>query len=355
VNTASRLPDVIVVGGGIIGGSIAWRLAQHGLRIVMFEAGAFGGEASSAGAGMLIPGGEIQERSLWSMRGIESRRLYPAFVSELQAEADLCIDYRECGAVELAADAAEADALRSRAVLQQDLGIRSSPTTLAEVRELAPALSPDVFQEARWYPDDALVNPVDVMQALRAALLRRNAVIHEHTPVTSVDVDLCAVEWNGGWMEAGWIVVAAGAWTSQLVRRVPEAIPVKGHLIGYDQEPGSLPPIVRHGHRYLLQRSNGFTIAGASVEHRGFDRSLDSTIVEKLHNTASRYLPGLLASPPSKAWTGLRPGVDAAEPQVRRIEGTDVWLAYGHYRNGILLAPVTAKLMAGSLLSQEVV
>lgn len=347
----SRLPDATIVGGGIIGCSIAWRLAQHGLHVLLLEAGALGGEASTAGAGMLVPGGEITERTLWSLRAVESRRLYPAFLEDLRGESGLAIDFRDCGALELAATPEETAALRDRAIAQRDLGIPSEPVSRDEALEMIPGLAAECCVSARFYPEDALVDPHDVLRALRAALARRGVAIREGTRAEEVDIDLASVKADGEWIETGWLILAAGAWTSQLVPEAPAARPVKGHLLGWRQQPGSLATIVRRDHLYLLQRSNGFTIAGATVEEAGFDKTVDPAIVADLHRRAARHLPRLYARPPDTAWTGLRPGIAAPGPFVQRIEGTDVWLAYGHYRNGILLAPVTAKLVAGEIVT----
>ena len=318
---------------------------------MVFDAGPLGGEASTAGAGMLVPGGEVTERTLWSLRALESRRLYPAFLEDLRHESGLPIDLRECGALELAASAEETAALRDKAMAQRDLGIPSEPVSREEALEMIPGLAAECCLHARFYPEDALVDPGGVMRALRAALERRGVEIREGVAIQEVDIDLASVKAGGDWFEAGWLVLAAGAWTSQLIPEAPRARPIKGHLLGWNHSPGSLATIVRHGHLYLLQRSNGFTLAGASVEDRGFDKSVDPGIVADLHARAARHLPRLYAPPPATAWTGLRPGVDAADPQVRRLDGTDVWLAYGHYRNGILLAPVTAKLLAGEIVT----
>jgi glycine oxidase len=122
---------------------------------------------------------------------------------------------------------------------------------------------------------------------------------------------------------------------------------VKGHLIGYRLRPGSIGPIVRRGHTYIFQRSNGFTIAGSTTEHAGFDRTVSQSTVRALHKRAHELIPSLLISSPDESWIGFRPGAD--EPHVGRFGDSRVWLAYGHYRNGILLAPITAQLIADEI------
>lgn len=340
-------PDVIIVGAGIIGSSIAWRLSQRGLSVALLDAGTMGGEASTAGAGMLAPGGEMMVRSTWSMRAVESLRSYPGFVAELREVSGVSIDYQACGAVELAATPDEWEQLLSRSRVQDELQIRPHPISSAEVATLIPGVNPRSFTSALFHPDDAYVDPTQVIQALQSVCARR-----EHCRVQGIDPESTAVVLDGERLSAGAIVVAAGAWSGALLSGVPDSFPVKGHLVGYPLTPGSLPVMIRHGHTYALQRANGFTIAGSTSENAGFDRTVDPQTVQEIHRRASHYLPGLLQEPPSVAWIGFRPATSAPDPVVRRLEGTHVWLAYGHYRNGILLAPVTAKLVADEIFGR---
>jgi glycine oxidase len=144
-------------------------------------------------------------------------------------------------------------------------------------------------------------------------------------------------------------VIAAGAWSSDLFPRLPRTFPVRGHLLGYQLTPGALDTILRHRNTYLVQRRSGFLVAGTSTEHVGFDRSIDENTVEDIHRRACDLLPALAAVRPDEQWIGFRPGIDASGPAVGRIAGTAVWTAFGHYRNGILLAPETARVIAESV------
>jgi len=300
-----------IAGGGIIGMSIAWRLAQRGLRVEVFDAGRIGGEASWAGAGMLAPGGEVASHSRLAQLAVESLKLYPAFIAELQAESGCSIDFQQCGAIELTSD-------DSRAQAQAALGIRSqrlSPTEL-------------------FYPDDASVDPRHVTHALRVACERRSVKIQENSPLTELD---------------GPAVLAAGAWSSQIQTPVPiePSLPIRGHLVSYRMAPGSVPKILRSGHTYILQRKSGLTIAGSVTERVGFDRSLNPEIVADIDRRARAILPELPA--PHESWLGFRPATESLEPQIGLLPGTEIFQAYGHYRNGILLAPITAQLAAAQL------
>ena len=335
--------DVIVVGGGIIGGSIAWRLAQAGAAVTLLDASVFG-EASWAGAGMLAPGGEFVSRSRWAEFALESRALYPAFVAELEGETGVGIDYRRCGAVEIARTEAEWQDLLARRAAQAELGIRAEVTV-----------------GGLYYPDDALVDPRDVTRALRCACEKRGVRINEQTRVMAVRVTAgrADVETSGGMLSGSAAVLAAGAWSGAIPVNgadgqiaIPATFPVRGHLLGYTLEPGSVGPILRHGHTYVMHRSSGFTIAGTSSEQVGFNRELDSQIVDDIHARAAELLPRLRSAPKPTAWLGFRPATDDLAPAIGRLGDTCLWLAYGHYRNGILLAPATAARVAGEMLAR---
>lgn len=149
------------------------------------------------------------------------------------------------------------------------------------------------------------------------------------------------------------VVIAAGAWSSELLSNldlhIPRTMPVRGHLIAYAGVPGMLGPILRHGHHYILQRSNGTVIAGSSTEHAGFSRHLDETLLLDLQTRAASLFPALAGLSPVERWNGFRPGIEAAGPLIGRIGQTNIWAAFGHYRNGILLAPETARMIADDI------
>jgi len=322
--------DVAIVGAGLIGTSIAWRLSQAGAQVTLFDAGTLGGEASSAGAGMLSPGGEFDRPSVWLDLGVESMRLYPTFVDELRSETNLAIDFRICGCVQLVTGDDERSLARSRAEFQSRAGIQVESTS-----------------EGLFYPEDGLVDPNDLLRALRCACETRKVRITEGHAVREIE--------SGDYRA---VVIAAGAWAGQIpisYKNQPVAlqgtIPIKGHLLGFQLAPETLGPMRRHGHTYVLQRSNGFTIAGSSEEQVGFDRNVNQAVCAGIHQRAAQLLPALKHAAPTKVWFGFRPYSPGSEgPHIGRVPETNVWLAYGHYRNGILLAPLTVQRVADGIL-----
>jgi glycine oxidase len=274
--------EVLIVGGGLIGSSIAWRLARKGACVVISDAEDLGGEASPAGAGMLSPRSESG-----SELGLESLRLYPAFVDQLTAETGIGVDFR------------------------------------------------------MFHPDEGIVDPGALLRALRCACESQGVRIVRERLTTVAPRDYTAV------------VIAAGAWSGQiLVQNVtlPPVVPIKGHLIGFQLEPGALGPTRRAGETYVLQRSSGFLIAGSNEQDIGFDRTVDAAICEDIHRRAARLFPPLENATPVKRWIGFRPRpVEGDAPYIGRVAGTNVWLAYGHFRNGILLTPVTSQRVADEI------
>jgi glycine oxidase len=348
-----RPADSVVVGAGIIGSSIAWRLAQAGLHVALLDAGRMGGEASWAAAGMLAPGGEIEEPSAWSSFGVENLAAYPEFVAELENVTGQTVDFQRLGALEIAMGETDWGDLLARAERQAKLGIRAARMSAQDVRREVPLLRPDLAG-ALFYGGDALVDPRGIMRALRIACCGRGVEIREGVRATEIRAEREGVQvfTDQGSLTAGCAVLAAGAWTSQIAVpgcELPRAFPVRGHLVAFALEGGSIGPILRSGHTYILQRAGGFTIAGTSSEHCGFDRSLDPSIISGIHERAAALVPSLMGLSFTESWLGFRPGIEGGGPVIGPVAGTSLWLAYGHYRNGVLMAPLTAARVAAQI------
>ncbi len=339
--------DVIIAGGGVIGASIAWQLARNRRRVLLLDAAKIGSEASSAAAGMLSPGGEFDQASPLLDFAIGSLAKYDDFIHALQTDSGLSVEFRRTSAVQIALTASEFESLSVRAASQRAAGIPSIVLTPGELRALVPLVRPGAVGAIR-YTGEAIVDPAGLMAALHAACLARGVIIQENSRVTSISassagVRVCLADRAAG---SSFAVIAAGAWSSGLnvlIDRQPYALarsfPMKGHLLGYRLPAGSLAATVRYDHTYVLQRADGFTIAGSSTEDAGYQRAIDPQIVSDVAARASALVPALSALQPESAWIGFRPAAGA--PRIGRVESSRLWLAYGHYRNGILLAPAT--------------
>ena len=339
-----------VVGAGIIGLAIAHRLAKAGRSVTIFDAGVAGSEASWAGAGMLAPGGEIDRGSHFAQLAIESRQLYPSFVHELESESGLPIDYQECGALDLAYSDEDWAELQTRLHAQAGFGLPFRLLNRKQIEAFWPRVRHEGLAGGLFYPGDAVVNPRELVSALKVICSRRGVVFRENSRVQTLEVSGSGVSVHAGNTidRFAAAVVCAGAWSDQIttsgVPPLPRSEPVKGHLIGYRQPQQTCNTILRHRHTYLLQRANGLLIAGASMEHAGFNPAVDPERVAELAGRASQILPHLAETSPTEVWTGFRPGSDKL--QLGRWHSPRLYLAYGHLRNGILLAPATAERIA---------
>ena len=341
---------IAVAGGGIIGLSIAWQLARTGWCVSLFERNHIGREASWAGAGMLSPGGEIEAPSWLGGLAIESRALYGDYVRDLENGSGLGIDYQECGGLDLAYSTAELETLEARASEQERAGIASKPVSCSHIRAFWPRARTEGLVGGRFYPNDAIVNPREVISALAASCRKLGVRIVQDREVALASCSRASIRVEAGGKADNFeaLVVAAGAWSDGIAVEgapaLPRCEPVRGHLIGYQQPAQTCTTIVRHGPLYLLQRANGLLIAGASVEHAGFDRSLRPDIAAELAARAALVFPHLSETTPSETWLGFRPESDTLH--MGSWHSDRLYLAYGHYRNGILLAPITARRIA---------
>ncbi len=355
--------DVAVIGGGVIGLAVAWRAAQRGLRVCVLERGPLGGGASHAAAGMLAPVTEadVRERALLEL-GLRSARLWPAFAAELGEASGTGADgigYRRCGALVVARDADEAQALERELGFRRELGLPVRRLRPSQARRLEPALAPTV-RLALEAPDDHAADPRALVAALGEAARRAGVVLRTGTEVERLRVSAGRATGaqlaGGAGVRARTIVIAAGAWSATLPGLPPEARvpvrPVKGQILRLRDPagPGLIERIVRFEGGYLVPRRDGRYVLGATVEERGFDTTVTAGGLYELLRDAGDLVPGIHELVVEETAAGLRPGTPDNAPVLGRaadVEGL-VW-ATGHHRNGILLAPVTADLLAGAL------
>ena len=342
--------DVVIVGGGVVGLSVAWRCAQRGLTVRVVDP-APGTGASHTAAGMLAPVTELhyEGRELLALN-LESARRYPAYVAELSDESGRAIDYRECGTVQAAWDAADLAELRALHEFQHTLNVRSRLLTGRELREVEPALAPGLAGGLHA-PDDHQVDNRDLVAALLEAARRRGVDLIRHK-VAQLDVDDGRASGvtldNGERVSAGATVLAAGAWSAAL-HPVPVR-PVKGQTLRLATEPGRYSQVMRGSVRgnpiYLVPRGHGELVVGATSEEAGFDQRARAGGVYQLLRDAQALVPELSEVEFREVSTSLRPGSPDNAPLLGPSDVEGLTVATGHYRNGILLAPVTGDEIA---------
>ncbi|HEY7152071.1 MAG TPA: glycine oxidase ThiO [Solirubrobacterales bacterium] len=353
--------DAILVGGGVIGLSAAWRAAGVGMRVCVLERDQPASGATGVAAGMLAPAGEAS----WGEEGLlafnlESLRRWRDFATELEAAAGIEVGFAARGALHVALDRDEAEELRRRYELHRRLGISSEWLTGRACRELEPGLATAVCGGAR-VSGEASVDPRRVAAALLAALEREGVPIHAGAEVISARRD--GSTWrlemkDGGAFTAPHLVVAAGCWSGSLewipAAARPPVRPVKGEILtlrGSASEP-ACEGIVAGDRVYLVPRADGRLIVGATVEERGFDTTVTAGGVHELLREAYRLIPEIAELELLEATAGLRPGSPDNAPLIGPGGADGLLIATGHFRNGVLQAPLTADCIA-ALLGDE--
>ena len=349
--------DVAVIGGGIIGLTIAWRAAQRGLSVCVLERGELGGGASHVAAGMLAPVTEADAGELALLElGLRSARAWPAFANELSEAAGADAGFRGSGALVVARDRDEAEALERELALRLDMGLQVQRLLPSAARRLEPALAPTV-RLALDVPGDHCADPRAVVLALAQAASRAGVTLLTGSVVARVEHSggrVAGVGLAGGEVvRARHVVVAAGAWSGAIdgLPRIPLR-PVKGQILRLRDPagPGLLERIVRFEGGYLVPRGDGRYVLGATTEERGFDTTVTAGGLYELLRDAGELVPGVHELVIEEMSAGLRPATPDNAPLLG--PATDLqglhW-ATGHHRNGILLAPVSAEIVVDGL------
>jgi glycine oxidase len=347
----SSAPDVVVVGAGVIGCSVARELARRGATVRLFEARTVGAGATQASAGILAPYIEAHERGPLFDLGLRSLDLYDAFVREVSEESGLSIEYRRCGTVEVATDASTAARLQAEAAADPHLRWYDTAAARALEPGLAAAIEGAALVECHGY-----VSVPSLMDALSWAALRRGVQIEAAHRVVGIRPEgkgvVISTEDGTSWT-AGQVVIAAGSWTSRLDFKDAsrESVrPVRGQILRLQWHGAPLRRIVWGPDCYVVPWQNDTILVGATVEEVGFDERNTAAGVRDLLDAACELLPEAWHATFIEARAGLRPATADGLPLIGpSLECEQVVFATGHYRNGILLAPLTA-LLIGDLV-----
>jgi glycine oxidase len=356
---SSNRPKTVVVGAGVVGLGIAWRLAQAGCAVTVYDKGEAGHGASWAAAGMLAAAVETEpgEEALLALT-LESQRLWPGFAREVEAAAGIAVDYRGEGTLVVALNRDDAGQLRHAYEFQKRLGLDLDWLSGAEARRREPHLHPGV-PAAVWSPRDHQVDNRCLALALGVAARRAGAVVREHCAVREIDLAggrARGVATDAGGEPADIVVLAAGAWSRQIggvpLAQLPPVRPIKGQMLALRMDPAA--PLLRHviwlPRGYLVPRNDGRLIVGGTVEERGFDETITAGGLFALIEGAWRAVPAIEELPVAETWVGFRPGSRDDAPMLGPSGIDRLVVATGHHRNGILLAPVTAEAIAACVL-----
>ncbi len=351
--------EVVIVGGGVIGLTIARALARRGVReVLLIERGHLGAEASWAAGGMLAPQVEVDHKDDFFQLACASRDLYPKFAEALKEETGVDVELARSGTLCLGFTATDEVELRHRYEWQKREGLEVSWLGADEARRLEPSISADV-RCALHLPRDIQVDNRRLINALVRANEELGAQLITGSSVTALQIKgkkISGVETSLGLVSAPLVVLAAGAWTS-LIKSTDANLPaigvepVRGQMLCYAAHPQITRHVVYSSRGYLVPRRDGRVLAGSTAERVGFEKRVTEEGLAAIKSMAIEIAPGVAALPVISSWAGFRPRAKDGLPVLgatAKIEG--LVYATGHYRNGILLAPITGRVIADAIV-----
>ena len=351
--------DVAVIGGGIVGASIAFELAAEKLQVVLFDRQSPGQEASWAAAGMLSPAPDGLPAIPLVPLAKESLRLYPDFAARVERASQESSGFEQLGALHLF-PGKNAEAARDEIVAQyRRLGLSIEPLSIKEARKKESSIG-GAIGAAAWNPGEARIDPRLFTQAVIAAAEKSGAQIRPDAPVTKILIEenICTgIVAGGEEIRANQVVLAAGAFSAQILAAqayYAPTRPVRGQMLALRHRRLQLRHVLRSDRGYLVPREDGRIIAGSTLEDAGFEKRVTPEGKRAILSAAAEMVPELERAEIVEAWSGLRPGTPDELPILGPTDVKGLFIATGHYRNGILLAPVTAKLLRAWILVGKV-
>jgi glycine oxidase len=350
--------DVVVVGGGVIGLSVAYFCAREGRTVTVLERGDLGRESSWAGAGIIPAGRAATARSAYAKLLGTSSEMFPQFSAELRDETGIDNGYVRCGGLEIGFDEADAHALRSAAGHYNKEGVAWVELPSQQTRELEPGLA-GPFHLAYHVPGMAQVRNPRHVRALAAACANRRVQLITSSPVTGFEVDgdrVLGVRSQDRVFPGATTVVTAGAWSGGVLQSLGISLPVKpirGQIALLFIDPPLLRRVVMMGKEYLVPRPDGRVLVGSTEEDVGFDCRPTPAGIRGLLDIAISIAPALGDAHLERTWAGLRPGSPDSKPFIGPVLGyRGLLVAAGHYRAGLQLSPVTG-LVVKQLVTQQ--
>jgi glycine oxidase len=346
-------PDVLILGGGVIGLSVAYSLAREKVHVEILDKGDFGQEASWAGAGIIPPGNPARARTPFDRLRAFSSEAFPGLSRELRERTGIDNGYLRCGGLVLPESRDDADDQEWRGD-----GIRCEELSEPDLRRVEPNLAPG-FVRALHLPDTAQLRNPRHVKALVAGCVSQGVRLRPGCPAFGLERDggrLTAVNTVGGRLSAGQYLIASGAWSNTLLEQAgwrPGIRPVRGQIALLNTGVPLFRRVLMHGKRYLVPRPDGRVLVGATEEDAGFDKRTTACAVRDLLEFAIRLVPGLADAPLERSWAGLRPGSPDGLPFLGRVPGVEnLYVAAGHFRAGIQLSPGTGTLMTELILGR---
>jgi glycine oxidase len=350
--------DVAIAGGGVIGGAIALELAREGLHVAVFDRQKPGQEASWASAGIISPAPENPGMIATVELAKRSAALYPGFVAQVEELSGQSTGYRRKGTLEALFSRDAKEELSTIIALHHGLGLKAEPLRAEDARELEPALS-DEMEAAVLRPDEASIDNRLLTAAIFEAAQRSGAMIFPASRVQGIwrDGARCrGLLLENEKVEAQWTVIAAGCFSATLegLSAYAPVMPAKGQMIALRADNLEIEHVLWSENVYLVPRNDGRILAGATVEYVGFDKRVTAGGIEKVLAGTIELAPGLKDARIEETWAGLRPDSADHLPILGPTDLEGLVMATGHFRSGILLTPVTARLIREWITEQKV-
>jgi glycine oxidase len=350
--------DVAIAGGGLIGATIAFELTRAGLHVGLFERHAPGQGSSWAAAGILSPAPENAGMISTVPLGRASLQLYPEFVAAVEEISGQSTGYRARGTLEALFSTDAQEKLSTIIALHHGLGLKAEPVSADDAREMEPALNPEL-EAAVFRPDEACVDNRALTKAVLAAAERSGVKIFAASNVQSIvksGARCAGFLVDGEKVESRWTIIAAGCFSSEIdgASYYAPVRPAKGQVIALRATDFSIERVLWSDHLYLVPRNDGRILAGATVEYVGFDQKVTAGGLQKIIEAALQLAPALADAQIEETWAGLRPDAPDHLPIIGPTDLDGLLIATGHFRSGILLAPITAQLIREWITTQNV-
>jgi glycine oxidase len=350
--------DVVIAGGGLIGASIALELARAGLRVGLFDKQQFGQEASWAGAGILSPAPESSAMIPLVPLGKASMAIYPEFVRDVERISGQSAGFRAKGTLQALFSRDAREELSTVIALYHGLGLKAEPLSAEDARELEPSLSQEL-EAAVLRPDEASVDNRALTQAVLEAARQSGVHFFPASGAQAIwrESSRCAgLQLKNEKIEAGWTVIAAGCFSANIegVASYAPVRPAKGQMVALRADDLKIERVLWSEKIYLVPRNDGRILAGATVEYTGFEKGLTAGGLEKILAGAIELSPGLASARVEETWAGLRPDSPDHLPILGPTDLDGLLVATGHFRSGILLTPITARLVREWVTRQRV-
>ncbi len=346
--------EITLIGGGIIGLLTARELHKSGLSVTVIDKGELGKESSWAGGGILLPLYPWRQHRAITQLVVASLPLYPLLAAELSEETGISPEWNPCGLL----------ITKNPDFIEAIEWCKSNNIVFAEAEKSIPDGLVTTPERPLWLPQIAQIRNPRLVRSLKQDLLQRGVRLIEHCEITGIRVNhdrVDSIATDKGGLAVDQLIISAGAWTPAFISRffpairqtAPAIAPVKGQMLLFAAKPGELRSIVLEGDQYLIPRLDGHILAGSTVEQNTFDKNTTVEAKDQISRFAYKLMPALRDFPLVKHWAGIRPGTQDGVPYIdRHPEICNLSINAGHFRNGLAMAPASAKLMADLILDR---